>query len=187
MIKIKYNQETKSAHHVFYRRYKPNRNEDLDKLIASDSSETNSALASRTLFVNGLPPYLNVEGTRNVFNIFGQIEHVLMFEKPQSTPFSHISKGQGYFTPDESKSNSFKVAYIVYNQAGSVDKALKKLVTEERIVSTKQNPIPVGFKSMRFKRSPKVVRFKSLFILNLFLLTKNGSMITKTLLSMKRR
>lgn len=148
VIKIKYNQDIKSAHHIFYKKYKPNRNEDLDKLIATPNSDTkNSSLIARTLFVNGLPPYLSVQGTKNVFSIFGQIEHVLMFEKPQTSPFSQLSQEKSYFTTDESNSSSFKVAYIVYNQAGSVDKALKKPVAEERLVSTKQSPVPVGFKS----------------------------------------
>lgn len=72
-----------------------------------------------------------------------------MFEKPQTSPFSQLSQEKGYFTTDESNSSSFKVAYIVYNQAGSVDKALKKPVTEERLVSTKQSPVSIGFKSKR--------------------------------------
>lgn len=119
----------------------------MDKLI-SNNNESNTDLASRTIFVNGLPSYSTIQGVKNVFNIFGNIEQVLIFPHAQQSPFSGLNdKKNSYFTTDESKLEGFKVAYVIYNQVGSAEKAINKPVTDERVMSNKQQPIAVGFKS----------------------------------------
>ena len=156
VLKVKFSQESKSAHHLFYKKYKPNRNDDLDKQISTNSFEKNSDLAARTLLVVGVPSYLNSQAVKNLFSCFGQIDHVLLYAEPNSLPFSSIKNGKkptSIFDVDESKLGCFKVAYIVYNQIGSVEKSLNKPVAEERIALTKQQPISVGFKSWSFKNS----------------------------------
>lgn len=147
VIKIKYNKETQSAHHIFYKKYKPNRSDDLNNLVSSNVYETNSDRAAKTLFVTGLPSYMNVQAVKNVFNIFGQIEEVLLFREAQTLPFSALrqSKKVSYFSNDQS-GLGFKVGYVVFGQATSVEKALNKPSDEERSVSTKQNPISIGMK-----------------------------------------
>ena len=154
VLKVKFSQESKSAHHLFYKKYKPNRNDDLDKQISTNSFEKNNDLAARTLLVVGVPAYLNSQAVKNVFSCFGQIDHVLLYAEPNSLPFSSIKnekKPTSIFNADESKLGCFKVAYIVYTQIGSVEKSLNKPVADERIASTKQQPISVGFKSWWFK------------------------------------
>ena len=144
------NQESKSAHHVFYKKYKLNRNDDLDQLISNDN-ESNMDLASRTIFVNGLPSFSTSQGVKNVFNVFGNIDNVLLFQKAQQLPFIGLNDKvdpQSFFTTDDSRSEGFKVAYVIYNQIGSAEKAFNKPVNDERIMSTKQQPIAVGFKSL---------------------------------------
>jgi len=153
LIKIQFDPSIKSAHHLFYKKYKPNRNDDLDKLISAQAFQANTDIAQRTLFVTGLPPYMTIQAIKTVFSVFGPIENVHIHNRPQSSPLSQLKSekksSKSYFSEsNDSRIAGFKVAYIVYDQATSVAKALAKPVTEERVVSTSQQPIAVGFKSL---------------------------------------
>lgn len=151
VLKVKFDTDIKSAHHLFYKKYKPNRNDDLDKLISSQAFESNTDLAKRTLFANGLPAYMNPQAVKSVFSIFGAIDNVQIFSKVQASPFGNARKSEkkmakSYFSNDDSKLPGFKVAYITFCQEGSVIKALAKPVEEERVISGEKQPIAVGFK-----------------------------------------
>ncbi len=151
VIKIKFDQTSKSSHHLFYKKYKPNRNEDLENLTSTKIFQENADIAQRTLFVDGLPSYMNIQAIKNVFNVFGPIQNIHISKTSQSNPFSQTENktSKSYFSEGHnSELEGFKIAYIVFDQATSIVKALTKPVTEERVVSTSQQPIIVGFQSL---------------------------------------
>jgi RNA recognition motif-containing protein len=113
------------------------------------------------LFVSGIPPYCNETGLRNVFGNFGKIEKIKFFTKPTSTPFSEGNlinsanlnvngkeREKSYFeNKNENELECFKVAYILFAQEQSADKAMKYSKEDTKILSTKEHPIHVGFQS----------------------------------------
>ncbi|XP_053698350.1 ribosomal RNA-processing protein 7 homolog A [Sabethes cyaneus] len=71
--------------------------------------------AGKTLFVLNVPPYATPEALRTAFSSAGGVANVIVQEKP-----SEESDG----SPEEA--GRFKVAYVVYEQASSLKKLLRK-------------------------------------------------------------
>ncbi|XP_055534295.1 ribosomal RNA-processing protein 7 homolog A [Wyeomyia smithii] len=71
--------------------------------------------AGKTLFVLNIPPYATSEALRTAFSSAGAVANVILQEKP-----SEESDG----SPEPS--TKFKVAYVVYEQASSLKKLLRK-------------------------------------------------------------
>ena len=123
---------------------------------------------TKTLFVTNIPPYFDEQGIRNVFNYFGKVDYALIYSQPTSNPFAKLNsvasssdkkKKPSYFS-DTLKLNvnefvsdetnvDFRVAYIVFNQTQSMEKALKKpLVDKERtLFNSKDSNVKTGLKS----------------------------------------
>lgn len=138
VIKVKYDQQSKASHHLFYKKHK------LGKKDLSD-------LSSRTLFVSNIPPYCTEQGLKNVFGSFGKVERVLIHSKPTPNPFEafeNIDKKSYFDFEDKEEANSFKVAYVVFTQEQSLEKSIKKPTDKEKILNKEQN-ISTGMKSSK--------------------------------------
>ncbi len=134
-----------------------------------------------------LPLYFSEQGVRNVFSYFGKVENVLICNKPISNPFSSTSKldsssaeslnkkKKNYFQDAENKdekeeneaiesTRGVRIAYILFSQAQSIEKALKKsLVDKERCLENgKEKNVKTGLSSKKLAFNGKI---KNLFIL----------------------
>ena len=149
-----------SSHHIFYKQHK------LKKSVETTSG-TND-FNTRTLFATNIPPYFDEQGLRNVFSYFGKVDYALIYSKPTLNPFvklnsvassSEKKKKSSYFSNatelnDNDKiidetNPEFRVAYIIFNQVQSMEKALKKpLVDKERtLFNAKDTNVKTGLKS----------------------------------------
>ncbi len=156
---MRLNEKIQSCHHIFYKQHK------LKKSIESSQDQDYN---TRTLFVTHIPLYFTEQGLRNVFSYFGKVENVLICANPTSNPFSNSAKlnenssnkKANYFNSPSHKNEDdddeviesnkgFRVAYILFSQSQSIEKALKKpLVDKERSLENgKESTIKTGLKS----------------------------------------
>jgi RNA recognition motif-containing protein len=136
-IKVKVNEDLKSCHYLYYKQH---------NIAKSSGSES---VNKKTLFVNNIPPYFTEQCIRNVFSCFGKIEQVCLTGKPTTAPFSQNSYLDAtneliriYFNEEKDEDGSefcFKIAYILFSQVESVEKAMKKPAEKERILINKNN------------------------------------------------
>lgn len=121
------------------------------------SSGDNDELASRTLFVYNVPPYADKSGLRNVFSCYGSVQHVLLYTKPTRNPFSAVAASESDKQPSSSSffrnilfenrddefsievdktaddEFCFKVAYVVFAESESIDRAVNKPIQESKV------------------------------------------------------
>lgn len=149
VLKVKFNQNIKSHHCLYYKPHKLNSQK-------SDDQPNDDELASRTLFVYNVPPYADKSAMRNVFSCYGSVQHVLLFTKPTRNPFATLTSTTTK-TEDEETSPffkhiivedddefsieaerplddgqiCFKVAYVIFAEAEAIDRAVNKPVQDK--------------------------------------------------------
>ncbi|XP_025104636.1 ribosomal RNA-processing protein 7 homolog A-like [Pomacea canaliculata] len=111
----------------------------LKKHVTRENDEAKPK--DRTLFIVNVPPYATEESLRRVFSSCGKVLKVFLHEKPtKGEPPQEKSK----FFPVHRPPQGFKVAYIVFKQSNSVDKALNLPYSKPLILSTSDAPIVTG-------------------------------------------
>lgn len=144
-LKVKFNKSIKSHHCLYYKPHKLN-----SQKSSSDDQKNDEQLASRTLFVYNVPPYADIAGLRNVFSCYGSVQHVLLYTKPTRNPFAALSSDEkkrtsffrNIFIDNEDEFSieaektadddfCFKVAYVVFAQVESIERAVNKPVKDK--------------------------------------------------------
>lgn len=160
------NKNLNSSHCLYYKQHKVNK---------SENDATLDSLNKRTLFVYNCAPYLNESALKSVFSSYGKVEHVILCDKPTAKPFNRLTRQLAeskHFndpnsddefddilddqTKNESEKYSFKVAYIVFAEAESIDRAMKKSLSDKvRVIDAQEkNPtVKIGFKSTENNQS----------------------------------
>ncbi|XP_077980643.1 ribosomal RNA-processing protein 7 homolog A-like [Glandiceps talaboti] len=99
----------------------------------------------RTLFVINIPPYCNEECLQRLFSCCGKVEHVLFQQREGHTDSSSDKETSKYFqTGNQIK--GYKVAYVIFENEKSLQKAKTIKFTEPMCLSTNKNPILSGMK-----------------------------------------
>lgn len=164
MIRVNYDKEVQSSHHLFYKQHK------LSKVSNSIKSQLElNDLNNRCLFVTNIPYYANEQSIQHVFNCFGKVSQVAIFNKPTTAPFTSLEQTKSakikYFkepienetTKQESEhsdENSFRVAYVLFDQSKSLERAIKSPQDDkERILLNDKNDmsLDVGLKSISIR------------------------------------
>ncbi|KAL5018262.1 hypothetical protein ScPMuIL_003984 [Solemya velum] len=97
----------------------------------------------RTLFILNVPSYCTEACLKRVFSPCGKVLNVYIHDKPTSGPSPpKISK----FFPLTTESLGFKVAYIVFKDVGSVQKACQLPYKTPLILSTPETPLLTGMR-----------------------------------------
>lgn len=112
----------------------------------NDTSKNHSG-KERTLFVINIPIYCNEESIKNVFSCFGVVDRVYLHSKPTSNINEELKIKPSYFKPKINDINSFKVAYVVFNNTNSMLKSLQQTINEPQILSTNEKPLHTGLRS----------------------------------------
>ncbi len=146
------NQDSTGVHYLFYQIYKLN----ADLVAVSANSKLNEYV-SNILFVTNVPPYLEEQHMKSIFNCYGKVDHVMFDLKPTANNFASYLKEQEnlrnktklYFNIDcKNDSNvkySYKDCYVFFNQTEAIERAMVKQ-KNERLV-TIGSPTHIGIKS----------------------------------------
>ncbi|XP_048755799.2 ribosomal RNA-processing protein 7 homolog A-like [Ostrea edulis] len=95
----------------------------------------------RTLFVVNVPPYCTQESVKRVFSDFGEVIKVCLYNKPRNEDAQpNLSK---YFQ-DAPEVKGFKVAYIVFKKASSIQKVKSHPYDNILNLSPEDAPIITG-------------------------------------------
>lgn len=142
-MKVRFNESTKSVAHLFYKPMPENNLLDDPTLID---------MSRRSLVVHGIPPYYDATAVSNVFGIYGKIEHVEFSDRHLVNPYRFYieatkSQSSSHFSAPNDIGFKYKIAYILFAQPQSIERAINKPVEKERLASTKENPIRTGFKT----------------------------------------
>ncbi|XP_052865108.1 ribosomal RNA-processing protein 7 homolog A [Anopheles cruzii] len=86
--------------------------------IAKGSSKQKPV--GRTLYALNIPPYATKESLRQAFSAGGEVENVILQDKPSVNETTPVT------TPLPGNLFQFKIAYIVFQDKNSVKKVLKK-------------------------------------------------------------
>ncbi|XP_052895503.1 ribosomal RNA-processing protein 7 homolog A [Anopheles moucheti] len=106
VLDLRYEQSDTHSHHLFVK-------ENASKATCKQKP------TGRTLYVLNVPPYATEEALKHAFSSAGEIERVLLQEKPsnkESAPIEIIDKNVF----------CFKVAYVVFAKPDSLNKLLRK-------------------------------------------------------------
>ncbi len=162
MIRVKYDDQIESSHCLFYKQHK------LGKVSTSIRTQLEqNDLNNRCLFVTNIPFYANEHSIQNVFNCFGKVSRVAIFNKPNTAPFSSLEQTKSakvkYFKEpienefskhenEHSNENDFRVAYVLFDQSKSLERAIKSPLddTRQRTLLGDKNDaaLNVGLKSI---------------------------------------
>ena len=126
-------------------------------MLALNASKSQlNEYVSNILFVTNLPPYLEEQMVKSVFNCFGKVDHVLFDAKPTAKNFDAYlieqenskNKIKSYFNDDigSQKSFGYRDAYVLFNQSQAIERAMIK-PKNDRIV-TVGSVVNTGVKSM---------------------------------------
>jgi len=97
----------------------------------------------RTLLILNIPPYCDHECLSRLFSNCGRVTRVYLHETPNSKA-PPINESEFFKTVADLK--GFKVGYVVFKNAGSIEKALRLPYDEPLILSTKEHPLQTGMK-----------------------------------------
>lgn len=102
----------------------------------------------RTLFLSKVPPWANESGLSRIFAVNGPIKKIYICDKASSGVTEEDQRdfdGVNRFLWPLQPSFGFKYAYIVFENASSVKKAMNSMdLTVPFIMSTEENPISTG-------------------------------------------
>ncbi|XP_069982322.1 ribosomal RNA-processing protein 7 homolog A [Penaeus vannamei] len=130
VVELGFSKESKAKHQLLWKQHVV-KTYDLDKP------------AERTLFVVNVPPYVTEIAFKKLFSRYGKVSQVHFHKKPTAgapkqskfpnlDPIPHIP--------------GFKVAYVVFTSADSVEKAMEVPSGTALYLSSQGNPLPTGIK-----------------------------------------
>jgi hypothetical protein len=102
--------------------------------------------SARTLFVLNVPSYCTEDSLKYTFNCFGHVDRVYLHTKPVSN--DETKPKSSYFVTKTNQLNDFKIAYVVFNSPGCLNKSINQPIDEVKILSTKEKPIHTGIRSI---------------------------------------
>lgn len=111
----------------------------------------------RTLLVLNVPPYCDKKSFTRVFGVAGSIKAVIFEEKPSGAKEQNISTS--LFAKKESL--GFKVAYVVFNKAPALKKALQ-MDWPIAVFSSKEHTIPTGLSKWIQEYEQSFIKVKDL-------------------------
>jgi len=126
VILVAFDESTEAPHSMFIKRHSAK---------ASDNSTT--------LFVVNVPCYCSKVGLENIFRDCGPIDSIQLRERPGALNDSNENEGiiLNYL---KRKSHKFKVAYVTFRNADSIDVALQINADTIRYMSTEDHPVLTG-------------------------------------------
>jgi hypothetical protein len=147
------NTESTAIHYLFYQIYKLN----ADLVAASAKSQLNEYVTN-ILFVTNLPPYLEEQHIKSIFNCYGKVDHVMFNIKPNPKNFDSYLKEQDnlknkiklYFNSDKNDSDlacGYKDCYVFFNQSEAVERAMARQKNDRIVIIGSLTQI--GIKSIR--------------------------------------
>eukprot|EP00794_Sanderia_malayensis_P019503 gene19503-21431_t len=110
--------------------------------------------ADKTLFIVNVPPYCTRRGLRNVLKQFGPIESIFIQVAP-----GHVDENTDgkLFELDKTEKHKFKVAYVVFKDASSVNKFFNcdDFSEHNNHISTVSQPVKTGMEkwTMEYRKS----------------------------------
>ena len=145
------NTESTTIHYLFYQIFKLN----ADLVAASANSQLNEYV-SNIIFVTNLPPYLEDQHVKSIFNCYGKVDHVMFNTKPNAKSFeSYLEEQENlknkmklYFKSnknDSDKKYGYKDCYVFFNQPEAVERAIAKQKNDRIVIIGSLNHI--GIKS----------------------------------------
>lgn len=107
----------------------------------------------RTLFLSKVPPWANEEGLKRVLSINGIVQKVYLSKKPSSSvseanqrDYSSIDR----FLWAKKDTSGFKHAYVVFEKASSLKKALSSMdLSKTYMLVDQENPVSTGVKKWK--------------------------------------
>ncbi|XP_033121533.1 ribosomal RNA-processing protein 7 homolog A-like [Anneissia japonica] len=127
---IKFNRESDAGHVMYFKQH-----------ISREPAEFE--LSSRMIFVINVPPYCTQECLERLFGSCGKIETVLIQQAPRMSPSSAKLEDSQYF-PSREQMTGFRVAYVTYEDPGSLERLNKMNFKEPKFLSTPSSPIATG-------------------------------------------
>eukprot|EP00112_Aurelia_sp_Birch-Aquarium-sp1_P003106 Seg1347.6 transcript_id=Seg1347.6/GoldUCD/mRNA.D3Y31 product="Ribosomal RNA-processing protein 7 A" protein_id=Seg1347.6/GoldUCD/D3Y31 len=133
IIQIAFNKTVESPHLMYFKKHTHQKQNDLTP-------------TDKTIFVVNVPPYCTQKGLENVFGLHGPIKSTFLQDAPgpvQDRPeekLKDIVQNELY---------QFKVAYVTFQNSGTVDKLMKKDLTEVVYMSTAKNHVKTGMEKWR--------------------------------------
>lgn len=115
--------------------------------------------ADRTLFVLNVPPYCTQSVLSGVFSRFGVVESVDVCVKPGAADSSASGVCELFRAPEP---QCFRVAYVVFRSAASVNAAKRHPLHDPLITSTAERPVRTGLRKWILQYSGSLVKASSL-------------------------
>ncbi|KAL3876926.1 hypothetical protein ACJMK2_034707 [Sinanodonta woodiana] len=146
VVPVKFSEKCKAAHYLY-----------LKEHAVRDNDEHKPK--NRTLFVLSVPPYCTEECLRRLFAQCGKVQRVYIHKKPTaSLPVLDTSK---YF-PVTPPIQGFKVAYIVFKDPKSIQRAKNLPYDKPLILSTPEHPLLIGLNKWCKEYEENVVDVKEM-------------------------
>ncbi|XP_065846640.1 ribosomal RNA-processing protein 7 homolog A-like [Oscarella lobularis] len=135
-LPVKFDEESTHPHFLYIKKHQLRQNEA-------------NVPAERTLFVVGVPPYCTDESLKNIFKVNGDVAAVCTRRKPGSLRPASPDESKSEFFATQSPIRGYKVAYVVFREESSVERALRMNPTLERYFSTVECPIVMGIRKWK--------------------------------------
>jgi len=129
LLPVKYSEKSKAHQYLYIKQHQVR-------------EVTECKPTDRTIFILNVPPYCNKISLARIFNKCGKVEKVFLHSKPTGGE----AEKQDPFFPTELPIKGYKVAYVVFKDAGGMKAALKMKPDSPCVLSSEKHPLLVGIK-----------------------------------------